>query len=165
MATSNNVKKAQELVKVRGTGVYNLQAKSFEFTAQGDGKPQRENQKKYGNASSYDTVGAKPKHYINLVCEKDALNPAEELTSQLETVLKEEYNQKLPEHLKPVGLVLKKEPDFVMTVNQAKKVLAVSFSVSMLTEGNRDYSAKVMEKITEVSKCLAINETKLRKLR
>jgi len=152
-----------EIIKVRGTGKIYLPENSFEFVPQKEGKPVQKDVKKYGAAKVHTTTGNDPKRVITLQCPEAAADPRAEFVSQFQNVIKSEYRHDIPRELSPKGVVLKKSDTLTMCVNKQKKRLEVSFYVGLEPEDKRDYKTKFYEKIQEISKCFAINDTLIQK--
>ena len=152
----------KDLLKVRGTATF-FSDNTFEFVAQKEGKPKQTEQKNYGDARTYLTTGQNPKRVITVECPADATDPVAHLTSSIEKVFKGEFNARLPDQLTPKGVVLKNEEGLRMTINKTQKRIEVSFSVSLTPHGKRDYKDMFYEKITQISKCFAINESLIKK--
>ena len=152
-----------EIIKLRGTGKIYLPENSFEFIPQKEGKPVQKNVKRYGAAKVHTTTGTDAKRVITLTCPESAADPRAEFLTQFKNVMKSEYNGDFPRELTPKGVVLKRADDIVMCVNKQKKRLEVSFQVGLEPEDKRDYKTKFYDKIQEISKCFAINETTIRK--
>ena len=161
MNTTDETKK-KDFIKVRGTATF-FTDNTFEFVSQKEGKPQRTNVKKVGKASIYTTTGRDPKRVVTIECKADDPDPANSLTSQFEDLMKCEYKRELPEPMKPKGVQLMNNEDLKMALNKSKKRLEVSFYITLEPEGIRDYKTKFYDKIQEISKCFAINETTIRK--
>ncbi len=113
-------------IKVRGTATF-YEGNAFEFVSQKEGKPQRTDVKKYGNAKVYTTTGASPKKVITIECAADAVDPASEVSSAFAKCFKEEFKTAAPDSLSPKGAVLKNDPSLKMTVNKTKKQIECSF--------------------------------------
>ena len=160
----DNVRKQPEknFIKVRGTATF-YEDNAFEFVSQKEGKPQRTDIRKYGNAKVYTTTGASPKRVITIECAADAVDPASEVSSAFAKVFKEEFKAQVPDALSHKGAVLKNDANLKMTVNKTKKQLECSFIVPLTPDGKRDYKIMFYEKIQEISKCFAINESTINK--
>ena len=160
----DNVRKQPEknFIKVRGTATF-YEDNAFEFVSQKEGKPQRTDIRKYGNAKVYTTTGASPKRVITIECAADSVDPASEVSSAFAKVFKEEFKTQVPDALSPKGAVLKNDANLKMTVNKTKKQLECSFIVPLTPDGKRDYKIMFYEKIQEISKCFAINESTINK--
>lgn len=157
--------KEEKVLKIRGTGKIDLAGHTFEFTPQGTGQPAQRDVKKYGNAKVYTTTGKEPKRVITLQCAEDATDPYSEMTDQFARVMKSEYQKPVPDAIKPKGVVLKNTDDLRMTVNRTSRMLEVSFRTPLDPQEKRDYKTMFYEKIQEISKCFAINETTILKSR
>lgn len=162
MEDNNKKKPTKGFIKVRGTATI-YEDNAFEFVSQKEGKPQRTDVKKYGNAKVYTTTGASPKKVITIECAADAVDPATEVSSAFAKVYKEEFKAQVPDALSPKGAVLKNDANLKMTVNKTKKQLECSFIVPLTPDGKRDYKVMFYDKIQEISKCFAINESIINK--
>lgn len=149
-------------IKVRGTATI-YEDNAFEFVSQKEGKPQRTDVKKYGQAKVYTTTGATPKKVITIECAADAVDPASEISASFANAFKQEFKANAPEAITPKGIVLKNDPALKMTVNKTKKQIECSFIVPLTPDGKRDYKVMFYEKIQEISKCFAIKETLINK--
>ena len=165
MSTEVTKSKEERVLKIRGTGKIDVLEHTFEFTPQGTGQPAQRDVKKYGNAKAYTTTGKEPKRVVTLQCAENATDPYGELASQFERVVKAEYTKPMPAQLTPRGVVLKRSDDLVMTVNRTSRMLEVSFRTPLDAQDKRDYKTMFYEKIQEISKCFAINETTILKSR
>ena len=95
----------------------------------------------------------------------DATDPLNELTEQFNKVVRSEYNASESRQLKTQGVALKNEDDARMYLNKKARRIEVSFYVPLDPEDKRDYKTMFYDKIQEISKCLAINETLIQKSR
>lgn len=157
MEDNSKKKPTKGFIKVRGTATI-YEDNAFEFVSQKEGKPQRTDVKKYGNAKVYTTTGASPKKVITIECAADATDPANDISQSFAKAFKEEFKTEAPDSIVPKGVVLKNETNVKMTVNKTKKQLECSFIVPLTPDGKRDYKIMFYEKIQEISKCFAINE-------
>ena len=165
MEQKTEKKNMAEVISLRGTGKIYLPDNAFEFIPTKKGEPIQKDVKKYGVAKAYTTTGKEPKRVITLQCPTDTTDPASELTKQFQSVMKSEYQKPLPEQILPKGAILANKDDVKMTVNKAKRRIEVSFTVPIDPQDKRDYKTMFYEKIQEISKCLAINETLIQKSR
>ena len=153
----------QEVKKFRGTGIIYLPQNAFEFVPQKEGKPQQTDVKRYGTAKAYTTVGKDPKRVITLQCRADTTDPRAELFSQFTNVMKSEYNAEIPKGIKPKGKILANTDSLKMTLNKQESRIEVSFFVPTTPEGKKSVKDMFYDKIIELSKCFATNESTIQK--
>ena len=165
MKQKQEKKNIAEVISLRGTGKIYLPDNVFEFIPTKKGEPLQKDVKKYGVAKAYTTTGKDPKRVITLQCPSDSTDPYAELTNQFKSVMKSEYKKDLPTELSPKGAILVNKDDVKMTINKAKRRIEASFFVPIDPQDKRDYKTMFYEKIQEISKCLAINETLIQKSR
>lgn len=165
MERKQEKKDIAEVISLRGTGKIYLPDNAFEFVPAKKGEPIQKDVKKYGVAKAYTTTGKDPKRVITLQCPNDTTDPYATLCSQFKSVMKSEYKKDLPTELSPKGAILVNKDDVKMTINKAKRRIEASFFVPIDPQDKRDYKTMFYEKIQEISKCLAINETLIQKSR
>ena len=132
---------------------------SFEFRMPEEGSGWKKNiLKKRGDAHLYETTGEKQQSLVaHLKVEKGCEDPAAEMQEQLNK-LTASIQRKAP--AAPRGKFLLNRDDVVVVHNQTQREVTVRLTINLQTEG--EVSAKLFNLISEVNKCFAINQKRLR---
>ena len=148
----------KKVFKVRGTSTIDRETGDIQFRASQPSDPVQRNVKKLGNSSFYETEGAKQSSYVcHLRVDKDCEDPAGEMQEQLNK-LTASIQRKAP--AAPRGKFLLNRDDVVVVHNQTQREVTVRLTINLQTEG--EVSAKLFNLISEVNKCFAINQKRLR---
>ena len=135
---------------------------SIEFTPQGQGEPVFDKQFKVGTSSLGITQGNNPNYVARLKVDAANADPAEVMHEQLDKLAAKFWpvTAKPP---KPRGKKLKDEGGLLAVVSAKTGILSVAISVDITKE--IDPSKKIINQLTELTKCLSINKEYLTHVR
>ena len=135
---------------------------SIEFTPQGQGEPVFESQCKVGQASLGRTAGNKQSYVARLKVDAASADPAEAMHEQLDKLAAKTWPV-TAKPKKPRGKKLKDEDGVLAAVSAKTGILGILITIDLRKEV--DPSKKLINQLTELTKCLSINQDFLRQLR